>query len=264
MISSCVHQYGKSIDGIAVEKVDNIRGNEYTIDNKIYKGGKEFTYRYEYKKEGEILYFNPSKDLSKMRKGWEIVNENHIDSNTITHVKMLVLKDQGRFAKKEDYRESVIEYQYLTRSGKPYFKELTKFAEQTGLIENRRNIWLHPPRGYLFAITELNPWPYVKFPVKKGKSWNWKLEIGDKWKDVRWKEWEGNIINEYEYRIEGKEQVESKFGKIECTKIVGEGESRIGSTKLTSYFNENLGGFIKVRYENIDGSELMMELIEVN
>jgi hypothetical protein len=36
------------------------------------------------------------------------------------------------------------------------------------------------------------------------------------------------------------------------------GESTLGTTKLISYFNEELG-FIKLEYTNIDGSTIILE-----
>jgi len=261
-ISSCHKKYAETTDGILVENIaEVINGTEFTTDNKIHQGGSEFVYDYSFFKDGENYHFKSLNDFDNLRDGWVLIKQGDRDSTTITNIKMVVLENQGRFSRKQpDYKESVVEYQYLTRAGIPYFKTLTKFAEQTGLVENKKNIWIHPPRSYLFKIMELNPWPYVKYPLKKSATWNWELVIGDKWQDERWKTWSGQITNKCTYQVEGKEWISTSLGKMECIKITSSGISRIGNTYLTSYFNEELGGFVKLIYTNIDGSLLSMEL----
>jgi len=129
----------------------------------------------------------------------------------------------------------------------------------TGLIENSKNIWLHPPRLKLFSILELNPFPNVKFPLEIGKSWSWNLKIGGQWGDKRWKEWSGNIENKYQYKIVGKEIMKTGVGSLECYVIEGQAESELGITKLISYFNKKYG-FVKLDYTNIDNSKLEINL----
>ena len=63
------------------------------------------------------------------------------------------------------------------------------------------NIWLHPPREGLFKILEINPFPYIKYPLEIGNSWEWDfLEPGSNWGDERWLTWNGtlDILCEYE------------------------------------------------------------------
>jgi len=129
----------------------------------------------------------------------------------------------------------------------------------TGLIENEKNIWLHPPREFLFRILELNPFPYIKYPFQIGHTWNWDLEIGGQWGDKRWKEWTGNITNKYQYKITDKKTISTAIGALECYVIESEAKSELGTTKLTSYFNEQFG-FVKLDYTNIDSSTIEIDI----
>lgn len=265
IVLSCNRRYIENSDGIVVENISELLdGTAFTSDNKIYRGGLEFIYDYTFIKDGENYFFKSLNDFSNLRDAWVLVPQEMADSITITQIKMLVLKDQGRFFGKDlDYKESVVEYHYLTPLGLPYFKDLTKIGEQTGLIENKKNIWIHPPRGFLFKIMELNPWPYIQYPIKRSSTWSWDLEIGDKWGDDRWKTWNGNIVNQVEYKIGEEKIISTAWGDIDCLQIISTAKSSIGNTKLIAYFNEGFGGFVKLIYTNIDGSIIEMNLKEM-
>jgi len=126
------------------------------------------------------------------------------------------------------------------------FKKITE--EVTGLIENDSIIWLHPPRIKYFQILEINPFPEVRLHEKE---WSTDLKVREQWGNKRWKTWKGNlnIISKY------------KFDK-QKGKIVSEAHTGIGTTKLISEFNIEKG-FTKFEYTNINGSRILLELIEV-
>ncbi len=42
----------------------------------------------------------------------------------------------------------------------------TANVESTGIIENEKKVWLHPPRSGAFALFEYFPFPEIKFPLK--------------------------------------------------------------------------------------------------
>lgn len=159
---------------------------------------------------------------------------------------------------KTNERQSEIRYQYQF-TVEP---AIVPFSSTTGVVENEKNIWLHPPRDKYFMILELNPFPYIRQPFKKGTSWKWSLKIGDYWKDERWKLWNGPITNNYKYSIVGKEALHTKLGKLDCWIVEGTAESAIGSTSLTGYFNESFG-FVKLDYVNIDKSKVIIEIKKV-
>jgi hypothetical protein len=134
------------------------------------------------------------------------------------------------------------------------------FFEKTGLVENEKNIWLHPPRSFLFEILQLNPFPYIQKPYEKGNKWTWSLKIGDQWSNERWKVWKGGIENKYVYEIvDDNCAISTPLGDLNCYKINSYAESELGKTFLTAYFNE-IYGFVRYEYINIDGSVLNIEL----
>jgi hypothetical protein len=121
---------------------------------------------------------------------------------------------------------------------------------------------MHPPRTDLFKILEINPFPYIKEPYKIRNSWTWKLEFDNHWADKRWLIWEGAYENKYTYKITDQLKLQTKFGEIECLIITSSAVSKLGKTKLTSYFNSQYG-FVKLDYSNIDGSKIIIELEKI-
>lgn len=134
----------------------------------------------------------------------------------------------------------------------------------SGIVENERNLWMHPNRNCLFKVLELNPFPYIQYPIEKGKSWKWKLTIGSQWGDERWKTWTGSIVNKYKYKITDTAcEVVTPMGTLPCVKVEAVAQSRIGKTYLTVYYNDTYG-FVKMDNTNIDGSKIIINLVETN
>ena len=130
-----------------------------------------------------------------------------------------------------------------------YDSDFNKIDEAiTGLIENDSVLWLHPPRAKFFKILEINPFPEVRFHEM---SWSSDLNVGDQWGNERWKTWKGNL------KIHSKYDYEKQTGIIKS-----EADTEIGTTKLISEFNPTKG-FTKFDYTNIDGSRILLELIEL-
>lgn len=216
--------------------------DECNLDNTIYLPGREFIFEYYFRNKGKCYYFDfdgqstlsecaHPNELTALKVGYEI---EHGNLQGMTQVK----------------------YNYSNR-----LDTLSNF-EKSGIIENKMNVWLHPPRSNQFRMTEINPFPYIKRPYEVGNTWTWDLEIGDQWGNWLWKEWNGNIKNQCFYTITGKEIISSAFGKILCYVVKSNAESEIGSTSLTAYFSEKFG-FVKLFYTNIDGSELVMNLVKI-
>lgn len=253
-------------DGLYVEaKGTVVDSNFYTNDNRVYKANWEYLY--------EILIISPTGDSLVMKDSvvtedflhdtrttesfWRLVPKQEAESDVVHFLGIRVIPGNMPFIKMiPDYSQSIIELGY-------YDKEFSLlFNETTGLIENAKNVWLHPHRRKYFRILELNPFPYIVLPAKVGLTWTWSLEIGDGWGDYRWKSWDGSITNHYSYRVEAQEEVETKIGNLDCLKIVSEAKSRIGETYLTAYYNEDFG-FVKLVYTNIDKSQIALNLVKV-
>tara|TARA_R110002012_G_scaffold321751_1_gene551193 strand:+ start:1126 stop:1986 length:861 start_codon:yes stop_codon:yes gene_type:complete len=237
-------------DGILVEKFDstNVDENRYNHNNKIYKVGNSFKYKFQHTTpKGEIKFYRIKED----RNSWEFVDFENADSTTIKSVVIEVANGNPMVDHVPDYNQTALIYKSGSEKG----------YSMSGAIENEENVWIHPPRYKYFRILELNPFPYIKAPYQIGTKWTWNLTIGDHWADERWKLWEGQIENKYVYEITDKQTLNTDLGEIECFVIQSKAESRIGETKLTAYFNSNYG-FVKLDYVNIDGSKTNLELIE--
>lgn len=239
-----------SRSGISIEKFnDSINDeNKYNYNNEVFKVGSKFTYDFQhFTPENEVKYFKVHDD----KKSWDFVDENNEESNVVKNVIIGTLNGNPMSQFDPNYYQTAISYR---------FKENTPFS-MSGVIENEANIWMHPPRDQYFEILELNPFPYIKTPYKVGTQWNWKLQIGSQWGDERWKTWEGNITNDYQYEITEKKTITTALGDLECFVVESTANSSLGETSLTAYFHEKFG-FVKLDYTNIDDSKTKLELIK--
>lgn len=251
-------------DGIYVEKFDstNLAENRYTANNQTYLKGNKLTFDYYYEDlKGKKYKFEEIKgagdlDIDEMGKAWFFVPIDSLTQNTIDKVILTVKYGLQPFIINDpEYNQTVISYNYPQIDGKQ------NFSSSTGLIENEKNIWVHPPRDRFFRILEINPFPFIKAPYKNGNKWNWSLRIGSFWGDERWKTWEKSIENHYEYEIVDKKNFNLKIGEVECYVIESTATSSIGQTKLKAYFNKDIG-FVKLDYTNIDSTKTVLEIID--
>ncbi|MFV0145797.1 hypothetical protein OBJ68_09995 [Empedobacter falsenii] len=134
------------------------------------------------------------------------------------------------------------------------------FRVSTGLVENEKNIWFHPPRfGFLKAL-ETCPFPYIKFDEQIiGYKWNDQMLISEYWSDKRWGIWKGKLLLKYDYEIITQETMETKFGNLNITKIYATASSEIGQSSSILYFNEKYG-FIKIEYTLFNGIKINLDL----
>ena len=241
----------KDDDNIWVEKFDStvVDENRYNWNNTIFKVGRTFVYDFVHiTKTGDSLFV-----AFKEEQEWDFVSKSEKVDNTVAGVKIGVSNGLSPFDQfLPDYNQTVISYTY----GKE------KTFSVSGAIENEKNIWIHPPRDRYFKILELNPFPYIEAPYEVGTRWKWNLAIGAQWGDSRWKTWEGNIENSYDYEIVGTETIKTAFGEISCYVIQSHADSSLGKTALTAHFNESYG-FVKLDYTNIDGSKTILQLIDL-
>lgn len=248
-------------DGIVVEKIDttNKDENRYNLNNKIYKVGRKFSFNYHYEdKNGDKFLMTKGNVISDRTYDWKFENIKNQDSSSVNLIILKVKSGLSPFIQYyPDYNQTVILYDFQMINGEFWNNEMT------GVIENSKNIWMHPPRMELFKILELNPFPYIKAPYEVGNKWNWQLNFGDHWADKRWLEWKGGNLNKYNYQIIDKTTITTKLGDLECYVIDSEATSNLGSTKLTSYFNETYG-FVRLDYTNIDRSKIVIEINEVS
>jgi hypothetical protein len=194
-------------------------------------------------------------DFSEMAKAWFFVPIDSMNDKTILQVVQTVQYGlQPMLNNNPDYNQTVISYHYPQVSGRE------TFSSSTGVIENEKNVWAHPPRDRFFRILELNPFPFIQAPYEIGNKWNWSLTIGSFWGDDRWITWEESIVNKYTYEITDKKKIETKIGMLDCYEVKSNATSTIGRTYLTAYFHMDFG-FIKLDYTNIDSTKTVLELV---
>ncbi|MDW3651408.1 MAG: hypothetical protein R8P61_30295 [Bacteroidia bacterium] len=245
-------------DGIYVEVFDSTYTdqNRFTDNNRIYLPGRAFAYDFFHQtKEGKKQSFKDGRDPEKWATSWHFV-----EPDAEAAVKQVIIKSRSGLSpfveSIPDYNQTIVSYDYPDVSGNSTFNSMS------GVIENEKNTWIHPPRDKYFRILELNPFPFVQAPYEVGNSWDWSLNIGAAWGDERWKEWEGVIENTYQYEIKEKKLYQTALGEIECIEIHASATSDLGLTQLVSLFNQEYG-FVKLDYTNIDSSKTILELVAV-
>ena len=252
-------------DGIYVEKFDstNISENRYTANNQTYTEGNKLIYDYYSEDHNSKKYkFQELEGASELDhrervKAWLFVDIDSLTEKTIHRIELTVKYGLKPMINNiPDYNQTVISYKYPQVNGE------SKFSSSTGLIENDKNVWAHPPRDKFIRILEINPFPFIQAPYEIGNKWNWSLRIGSFWGDERWKMWEESIENKYEYEIIGRQKINLDMGEIECHVIQSTATSSIGQTHLLAYYNEDIG-FIKLDYTNIDSTKTILELISL-
>jgi hypothetical protein len=250
----------KDEDGLLYEAaVSKTQDTEFfNKDNTIYKPGREFVYAYSITKDGEALICRTNAVGDFETRNWTLVPPAERDSLAIMRLGFKVLPGHGGLDELfPDYSQTVVQQQYWAADMSLLFDGLT------GLIENDANVWLHPFRGKYFSVTQLSPFPFVKFPLKAGQAWKWKLgDIDSRWSDTRIIEYEGKVSATYDYRVIGQKSFKSPLGDLETWEIEGTATSRLGTSSLRSYFNERYG-FVRLEYRNLDRSEIVLDLTEV-
>ena len=252
--------YKMNAVGIFVEDFpDTMKDPErYNRDNKIYRTGRSFIYEIIYKDKSGQQYFFEVPDANNVR-SWQLVPAEKANKNTIKKIRMVVQQGLEPYIDRDpQFNMSVLGIEFMMDND---------FMEQkllSTLVENEKNLWITPPRDFIFKVLELSPYPFVWFPVEKRRPWVWKRGISDRWSDPAWMEWKGRLKANYKYTNHGHRLVRTKFGDRRCYELhamaaLGK-EQRI--TKLNMLFNQDLG-FIKLDYLNIDSSTLVLNLVEV-
>jgi hypothetical protein len=254
-------------DGIVVEKFKpkyRTNRNRFTENNGIYKANKKFLFDFHYSKEDvkKGIAFEKMVGFTDNPNGfWHFCPIDSVGKEVVANCELVVMNGgAGLFDKEldtEDYQQTVISWNYINKNN----EFIT--SESTGLVENKRNIWMHPLRSQLFAITEANPFPYIKTPYKIGTSWSWKLKFGGGWSHPEWLVWKGAVEATYDYKIVEKANLVTAFLNLDCWVVECVSTSRLGKTYLKAYFSEKYG-FVLLDYTNIDGSKLMLDLKKVS
>ena len=188
-------------------------------DNQLYTAGRIFTYAIESATES-------SNELPK-RILYTVVD----------------LPKSKRTNKKQT--EVVISYEPDKRS-----------YENTGIVENASNIWLHPPRTGPFTELETCPFPYAKLPLTIGAVWKDQLSVGERWAQGLW---EGRMLFNIEYKVTRKQEFAMDNIKYDCWVIESTARSEVGSSQLVILYHEEKG-FMQLSYTTLGDKELALKL----
>lgn len=238
-------------DGLYIEKKpDSTFYFDYSADNKLYNQFNSFDYVFQYIKGIDTLIFTIMKN-GQYDYGWDFIKKEEATDSTILKIRLTPKPFDDTFG--SDYEQTIIEYDYIGKNNRIFTG-----GEQTGCIENYKNIWLHPPRAFLFKILELNPFPFIQAPYTIGNKWSCELRIGSYWGDPRWLVWDKSITNKYAYEIIDRVDLKTEVGKINCLVVEAKATSRLGNTFLKSWFHPD-EGFLKMEYINIDSSQIIFD-----
>ena len=243
-------------NGLYIEHFEpgDLKPNCYSDDNVIYTFGKKFLFEYDFfdKNGTEKKIFGYGKELFDLDadcpKCIEYVSIEPLDENK-SNIMM--------FKNSEGYSQTVFEQDYIFYNKKSHLS-----PEKTGIIENNKNVWLHPWRkSGTFSFLQLNPYPFIMTPFEIGNKWNWDLRIGGS-QYLSLIDRTEAIISKQSYEIVDQKKVETKVGLLNCWIIDGVARNGVKDTKLRSFFNEEYG-FVRFEYDNIDGSRMDIYLSEV-
>lgn len=220
----------------------------YNRDNKIYTSKTEFIFDYSIVKNGDSL-------LCQVKNGsfdWQLVKPQNPDKQTIYQIGILVLP----YYLHDD--QTGMEFKYYSKKG-----VISSVRDLTGLVENDKNVWLHPMRQRFFYITEFNSFPYIKAPYEIGTKWQSGLGIGyfSVYEPFGLK-WEGVLNSKENLEIIDRIKLSTALGELDCFVIQGICKTQLTDTKTLFYFNEKYG-FVKIVYDLFDKSRLELNLKEV-
>jgi hypothetical protein len=266
-------------DGIWVEKPNNDTiSHKYAFNNTTYKLYRTFIYEYSYKdKQGKLHKFLPADSAASASNSLNLTSETK-STEGIDYVMLVITDDRNTYKECDSScTQTAMNYYYLVADNSINRKSFKGSAINirgkhyvaikgvtTGLIDNPRNIWMHPPRQFTFKILQFSPFPFIQFDPKV-KNWAWNVEMHAPYLDTRWIPVGFHPKVRYAYVRDNDESISTPFGYLQCSVSTGVGTFLFGdkviTTRLKSYYYPNYG-FVKLEFQNINGSKLDINLIE--
>tara|TARA_X000000368_G_C22825574_1_gene621034 strand:- start:422 stop:820 length:399 start_codon:yes stop_codon:yes gene_type:complete len=124
------------------------------------------------------------------------------------------------------------------------------------------NVWIHPfRRATYFAMLNINPYPYVKYPISIGDEYKWELKVGgNTYTNPIWAEWEGSTNRKHLYKVVNKVEKDYPFAKGAVVyHIQATSTSEIGDSSADFWFSKEFG-FVEMNYTNINGTKFNFKL----
>ena len=205
--------------------------SKYNNDNLIFKTNAEFTYSAYRIKDNDTL-------------NSYVVN--HLgDTVVIKKVALTILP--GKF-----FSQTKIKWEYLNENDSVIIKSIT------GVVEDKNEIWLHPPRkGIPFIYTESAPFPEIYYPLDSMSNWKGGLMGLKGYESIGL---EGEVL--FEYAVSERQDIQTEYKLFKnCWVINSKGESCIGVSTHKYFFNEKYG-FVYSEYNFPTGEKLILSLTE--
>lgn len=232
-------------EGIMVEKLDTFQRHQgdFNLDNLIYKPRRRFVFAGTVWIKGKQAYSN---SYSKTEWLEDLLYKEEPDT-----VVMDIMQGNPFREIVPNYSQTVLRYTYPD-----------DFNTSTGVVENCKNIWMHPPRSGSFAPMQLSAFPYVKFPLQIGDQYQWELLSGTHYAQKDLINWNGNLQTIMKYEVKEKTNFRFKNENLECYKIEATTLSALGNGKTVFYFNEQYG-FVYIKFLSIDNLvEIEINLVD--
>jgi hypothetical protein len=243
--------------------------SRYSVDNISYKKNMVLTYDYFFQDkygakkkfimEGNELKPDPPKDNPMYLTDYFSPVYDAIDK-----IKITVTDGLDTYCNDATpCTQTVFRYDFLFKNGNTRY-DYMGLDGVSGLIDNKKNLWIHPPRDYTFKILQLNPFP-LYFLDETKKKWTHDLDVGGFWLDPRWIDHKATITIKSEYIRARDETVSTPFENINCKVTNATGTADLGNkimkTGLKSYYHPDYG-FVRLEYTNVDESKIVITLIE--
>ena len=166
---------------------------------------------------------------------YEIIKDSINKTKTINYVVLKIIPGSL-------FKQTKVKYKYF-KSLSNLIKDSSFFWELTGLIENNKNIWIHPPRSQYYEL-EFTAFPEIIFNKDDNK-------IKTKWKSTTYTgpEWDKykNISITSNYNLDSDTILNFENTNYLSQKIIAYSTSKFGNIKSEFYFS-NLIGFIQLNY----------------
>ena len=232
--------------------IDDGEPNENVLDNTIYRGGLSFYYdlwlrSYNEKDPLFILY----DDLLNHT----YVKEIDPEQKTPNTVKLSIYNNTAGSNIADE--QTIIKYEYLDNDC--FFKYL---SERTGLIENDKMVFLHPPRAHGFEVFEMAPFPYLEKPFALGDQWESNMHVPAKSREDY-----GISFSDihHKYHLNGIQTITiEELGDLKCYEICVKSFDPDNNIIVTGtyYFNEQYG-FVKTDVDFLEDFSISLTLKKI-
>jgi hypothetical protein len=132
-----------------------------------------------------------------------------------------------------------------------------------GVVEDDSTLWSHPPRAGEYRVLELSPFPYLKFPLARGKHWTDSLAVGGWYGDPAWAVWQGDMLVRSSYIVQGQQKLQTPFGTLLCWVIQATATCCKGTSTLETWYHPQYG-FVRLNYETLNHKIIDLGLVQVN